>query len=90
MKRIHLIISGDVQGVLFRSDSVETAEKLGLKGWVKNTSDGEVEIMAEGEKESLEALIEWCKQGSTFAKVTNVNIEWDEAKKEFTQFVVIY
>ena len=90
MKRIHLIISGDVHGVLFRSNSEEIAKKLGIKGWVKNTSSGEVEIVAEGEEDSLEKLISWCKQGPSYAKVENVEINWEDAAGEFTTFYTRY
>lgn len=90
MKRIHLIISGDVHGVLFRSNTVGIAEKLGLKGWVRNTYSGEVEIVAEGEEDSLEKLISWCRQGPSFAKVQNVKINWEKANGEFTMFDVKY
>lgn len=90
MKRIHLIISGDVHGVLFRSNTVDIAVKLGLTGWVRNTSSGEVEIVAEGEEDSLEKLIEWCRQGPSYAKVENVKTEWEGATGEFTIFDVKY
>lgn len=90
MKRIHLIISGDVHGVLFRSNTVDIAVKLGLKGWVKNTPEGKVEIVAEGEEEALEKLIGWCKQGPSYAKVENVEINWEKSNREFTTFDIKY
>lgn len=88
MKKVHLIISGEVQEVLYRSNSVEKAQILGLKGWVKNTSGGKVEIIAEGEKENLEKFIEWCRKGPSFAKVSGVKIDWEESTGEFSSFEV--
>jgi len=89
-QRIHIKISGDVQGVLYRSSAVDKAQELGLLGWVKNTFDGWVEIMAEGDKDSLGKLIKWCDQGPSFAKVKNVEISWEKYTGEFKTFEVIF
>ena len=72
MPTIHLIIQGKVQGVFFRATAKDIAISLGLTGWVKNTREGDVEIMASGEAESLEKFTQWCRQGPSQAKVTNV------------------
>lgn len=89
-ERVHLIISGFVQGVFFRSNTQEIAKQLGLSGWVRNLPDGKVEILAEGEKEKLERLIEWAKRGPELARVENVEIEWGEYKGEFDDFEIRY
>ena len=75
---VHLIVRGLVQGVWFRAGTREQALKLGLCGWAKNCPDGTVEIHAEGEKESLEKLIEWCRTGPSVAVVSSLDIEWVE------------
>ena len=90
MKRIRIVISGDVQGVLFRTYTVQTAQKLGLVGWVRNNPDGSVEIVAEGEREKLENLISWAKKGPPYAKVEKVQFDWEEATGEFSSFDVRY
>ena len=60
----------------------------GLKGWVKNLPTGEVEVLAQGEKEKIEKLITWCKKGPPGAGVTDVKVEWQEVKEEFREFGV--
>ena len=85
-KRARILVSGNVQGVFYRSSAADVAQKLGLAGWVKNTFGGGVEIVVEGEKESIEKLIEWCGQGPDFAKVENVEVAWEKPTAEFSTF----
>jgi len=63
MKRTHLTIHGLVQGVFFRARTRDAAQSFGLKGYVKNLPDGKVEVVAEGPKEKINELIEYCKKG---------------------------
>ena len=72
MKRIHLIVSGRVQGVGFRYFTYEVARKFCITGWVKNLHNGDVEVEAQGEPEKLIAFIEMLKQGHDYAIVTNI------------------
>jgi len=88
--RVHIFVSGRVQGVFFRSRTLDQAKKLGLFGWVKNTPDGRVEIVAEGDKEKLEELVDWCRKGPLFAKVEEVEVEWQESTGEFSSFEILY
>ena len=60
---VHMFVHGRVQGVFYRAKTQKVAEGLGLTGWVKNCRDGSVEIHAEGNKEKLEELIKWCRNG---------------------------
>lgn len=90
MKRIHLIVSGDVQGVGFRAWTKQQARVLSLTGWVKNREDGAVEIVAEGNRAALEALIEQAKKGPEVAWVHHVDIQWEEVLGEFVAFEVLY
>jgi acylphosphatase len=89
-KRVHILVSGWVQGVFFRSETCKMAEKLGVVGWVRNTRDGRVEIVAEGEREKLEEFITWCKKGPFLARVENVKIDWQSSTGEFLDFEVLY
>jgi acylphosphatase len=77
---VHLFARGRVQGVFFRASTQKTAEGLGLTGWVKNCSDGSVEIHAEGDKVKLEELIEWCQQGPPSASVSDIDVDWVDAE----------
>ncbi|MBI5328500.1 MAG: acylphosphatase [Deltaproteobacteria bacterium] len=87
--RAHLTIEGLVQGVFFRANTRETAERHNVNGWVRNMSDGTVEAVLEGEEESVKKLIEWCHNGPPGAVVKNVNIEWQAYKNEFKNFTVM-
>lgn len=88
MIRVHLLISGIVQGVYYRQSTKRQAQKLDLKGWVRNLEDGRVEALVEGEKDKIEELIKWCHQGPSNAKVDNVEIDYQEYKNEFQDFFV--
>ncbi len=88
-KRAHVIVSGRVQGVFYRSETEKAASAKGLKGWVKNRSDGTVEAVFEGDEEAVASMIEWCKKGSPRAKVDKVDVDWEEPKGE-SSFEVRY
>lgn len=88
MKRVHLFVSGRVQGVFFRAHTRDLAQKLGLSGFVRNLPDGRVEVVAEGPEEKLQELIEFCHRGPPLAHVTNVEIHWEEPTEEFRGFSV--
>ena len=88
--RLHVEVYGIVQGVFFRSSTQEKAFSLGLTGWVKNRRDGSVEIIAEGEREFLEALLSWCRKGPAGARVDRLEHFWDDFKGEFNSFSISY
>jgi len=90
MNRLHIIVSGRVQGVFFRSNTQKMAAKLGLTGWVKNKMDGTVEIVAEGSKDDLKKLLSWCNEGPSMARVEDIEVEWGKATDEFEHFSVRY
>ncbi|MBW2982383.1 acylphosphatase [Candidatus Woesearchaeota archaeon] len=89
-KRLHIIVSGRVQGVFYRLTTKRQAKILNLTGWVKNKDDGTVEIIAEGEEENLRKLIAWCRKGPLIARIDNLETKWKEYKKEFEYFSVRY
>jgi acylphosphatase len=74
-ERAHVFVSGHVQGVFFRDSTREHAEELGLSGWVRNTEDGRVEAVFEGESEAVRQMIDWCESGPSSADVDNVSVE---------------
>ncbi len=87
-ERIHIQIQGRVQGVFFRASSREKAHALGLTGWVRNRADRQVEIVAEGPREQLEALLTWCRAGPLLARVKSVETGWSGSTGEFSSFEV--
>ncbi|MEN3010505.1 MAG: acylphosphatase [Candidatus Bipolaricaulaceae bacterium] len=88
MKRVHLFVSGRVQGVFFRAHTRDLAQRLGLTGFVRNLPDGRVEVVAEGPEEKLQELIAFCHQGPPLAHVTGVELRWEEPTGEFRGFSV--
>ena len=86
----HVLISGRVQGVWFRASTKQKAEQLGVKGWVRNTSDGCVEAVFEGQKELVREIVEWCYHGPPMAKVSNVEVKTQESRDSFDRFSVKY
>ncbi|MEM3458044.1 MAG: acylphosphatase [Candidatus Bathyarchaeia archaeon] len=88
--RAHVIISGRVQGVFFRSETQHEARKYSVKGWVRNLPDGRVEAVFEGEEENVKKLIEFCKRGPPSARVTEVNVVWEDYTGEFKNFEIRY
>lgn len=84
--RVHVYISGRVQGVFFRDFTQSEAICFGLTGWVKNLPDGRVEVLAEGEKEDLEKLLTRLKRGPPGARVNNVEVIWEDYLGEFHEF----
>ena len=88
MKTIRLTIKGKVQGVFYRATAKDVADLTGVKGWVKNLPDKNVEITATAYEEILQKFINWCKQGPPKAKVDDVNVEELELQ-EFNGFRII-
>lgn len=88
--RAHLVVSGRVQGVYFRAETREQAAALCLTGWVKNKPDRSVEVVAEGSRDDVEKLIEWCRQGPPGAEVTGMSVAWENYTGEFTKFKITF
>ena len=86
--RAHVIFRGRVQGVFFRANTCSKARELGVSGWVRNLIDGTVEALFEGEKESVEKVIEWCANDQPYAKVSDMDVDWEDYRGEFTSFEV--
>ena len=88
--RAHAIISGRVQGVFFRMETKRAADRFGVSGWVRNQRDGTVEAIFEGDQDKVDAVLEWCNEGPPSAKVTDVNVQWQDYAGEFNKFDVSY
>ncbi|MEM2254035.1 MAG: acylphosphatase [Candidatus Bathyarchaeia archaeon] len=88
--RAHVFVSGRVQGVFFRHETRREARMRGVKGWVRNLPDGRVEAVFEGEEEAVKQLIEFCKRGPPGARVTGVEVKWENYTGEFKDFEIRY
>ncbi len=90
MKRVHVYISGRVQGVFFRAETQRAANGFNLTGWVRNITDGRVEAVFEGEEGNIEKMLDWCHIGPPAARVEEVITEEEPYTGEFRDFIVKY
>ena len=86
MKRVHVYISGRVQGVFFRAETQRTAKSFNLTGWVRNISDGRVEAVFEGDEANVDKMNAWCHIGPPAAIVEEVLTEEEPYTGEFRDF----
>ena len=82
MKRIHIFIYGHIQGVFFRANIKELALRLKINGWVRNTLDGAVEAVFEGDDKDIDKMLSYCNKGPVGSKVEKVNVKEEEVKYE--------
>ncbi|MGH2679455.1 MAG: acylphosphatase [Actinomycetota bacterium] len=87
MRRVRVRVSGKVQGVFFRATCAERARALHLTGWVRNARDGGVDAVFEGDRESVEVMLDWCRAGPPLARVEDVAVT-DEAPRGGSGFRV--
>lgn len=80
------LVSGKVQGVFYRASAAEQAHRLGVTGYAKNLSDGRVEVLACGEQQAVQELINWLRRGPPAAQVEGVEIESADAEKAPASF----
>lgn len=85
---VHLLIKGKVQGVFYRASAKDVAEQLNLTGWIRNTSEGDVESVVTGDEDLVNEFIEWCKKGPGKAKVKKVVVSEKEAE-QFVSFSIV-
>ena len=88
--RIHLKISGRVQGVCYRYCCCEQAKHFEVKGYVRNNDDGTVEVVAEGEEEAVGKFIAWCRRGPALAMVMACEEKHEPPTGEFDSFTIGY
>ena len=89
-QRVHLLVSGNVQGVFFRQALKVVAKKNNVSGWVRNLKDRHVEAVLEGNIESVNLVIEWSRMGPANSRVDDVEVSIEEFKNEFSVFEVLY
>jgi len=86
MKQAHILVSGKVHGVFFRATTREKARQLGLKGFVRNLVNGDVEVVAQGDDNHLRELLQFCQTGPPGAEVEGIDIEYKDVKERFNGF----
>lgn len=84
-----IIISGTVQGIFFRNFTRENANKLNLKGYIRNLEDGNIEIFVEGEKDNISSLIDLLKKGPPYSQIRDVKIEFRKWSGDFKEFKIL-
>ena len=90
MKKVHLIVSGRVQGVWYRGSARDRARTLGIKGFARNLPDGTVELMVEGEDQLVDQMIAWAWEGPKLAIVNDIKVKELPYEEEFHDFGVRY
>ncbi|HSV73773.1 MAG TPA: acylphosphatase [Chthonomonadales bacterium] len=88
MDQVRIVVRGDVQGVGFRFATRRMAAALGLRGYVRNQPDGDVEIVAEGERERLDALVRWARRGPPAAHVEGLDVSYGEGTGAYYAFSI--
>lgn len=86
--RVHLLITGRVQGVGYRFSLHQQALALGIHGWVRNLPGGCVEAELEGTKKALETMVAWCRQGPPLADVAHIETSWETGPQQYTRFQI--
>lgn len=89
-KRIKAVFSGTVQGVGFRASTESLARHYPITGYVRNTPGGHVELVAEGDEDSLRSFVEAVKSSSLASYIRNVKSEWDDSTGEFAAFRIAH
>lgn len=89
-KRVHVTVRGRVQGVFFRDFTRKEAERLCLKGWVRNCRDGTVEVVLEGSDEKVAEMLRWLQHGPPAAKVDELVTRREQPVGTELPFVVRY
>lgn len=88
LRRVQLRITGLVQGVSYRASARDVALRLGVRGWVRNLKNGDVEALAEADDPVLEQFIAWCRRGPSEAEVESVDVADTADAEPFTTFEV--
>jgi acylphosphatase len=88
--RANVIVTGIVQGVFFRVESKRAADRIGVTGWVRNRPEGTVEAVFEGDRDKVEAAINWCRKGPPSGRVDDVTVTWEPFQGEFAQFAITH
>jgi acylphosphatase len=89
-RRVHVWITGRVQGVFFRAYTRDAAQLIGVAGWVRNLHDGRVEAVFEGEADKVEKMIEWCHEGSPMGRVDRVEVLEEVYTGDFDRLAITH
>ena len=90
LKRVHVYISGRVQGVFFRAKTQSTAKSFNLAGWARNMADGRVEAVFEGDDADIDKMLAWCHSGPRTARVEEVVVNEEPCTGIFHDFSIKY
>jgi acylphosphatase len=82
--RVHVFVSGDVQGLGFRQAIAEKANEQGVTGWVRNLRDGRVEAVLEGPRDEVYRVVGLCRAGPKGARVSGVQVDREPPRDEKT------
>lgn len=88
-ERVHVWVSGLVQGVGFRYSAARQARALGLTGWVRNLPDGRVEAEFEGGPNAVDQMVEWCREGPAFSRVSDVQVHRETGEERHSAFQIV-
>lgn len=88
MKAVAVRVSGTVQGVYYRASACREGERLGLRGWVRNVSDGVVALHLQGDPAVVDAMLGWCRVGPPAARVSRVEVGDAEPDESLSGFEV--
>ena len=88
--RARVVYEGRVQGVFFRANAKKCADSLGVTGWVRNTDDGNVEALFEGDEDEVRQTVDLCAVKQPFAKVSSKKVDYSPATGEFDEFSIKY
>ena len=89
-QRVHILVSGKVQGVFFRQALKVIAKKNNVSGWVRNLPDKRVEALLEGDSTSVNSVIKWTRVGPANSRVDDIQVSNEEFRNEFSTFEVLY
>ncbi|HEY0964355.1 MAG TPA: acylphosphatase [Candidatus Paceibacterota bacterium] len=90
MIEMYAVVSGKVQGVMYRAYVQEAATSLGLVGYIRNVPDGTVVVVAQGVPDVLKEFVEYLHEGSLLSKVESVAIDWKSAVATYSEFSVLH
>lgn len=89
IKCVQIMVRGRVTGVFFRAATQREAKRLGVTGWVRNRNDASIEILAEGEEDSIKEIVSWAHHGPSAARVESVDVRYRGYTGEFSDFRIV-
>jgi len=86
--RLRVLIEGRLQGANFRLNTQQQADKLGLVGFIRNLSDGRIEIEVQGQENKVEQLLQWCQEEPHGGQIKSILFRYDEPINRYSEFSV--